>query len=265
MTSLADAELIRARWRRTLDRHGLDDVRRSDFGGVGLATRLESPTVQALLLPADPEQDALSFDEEFWEWFQGEQDTTVDGRGVRFGYQKRPTAHAAVFVDDHGRDGAWRRFLGIHRSGAVEMGLGSSGGREYQDDQGETVRIFALTSIVAYTWAMLNITIELQGRVDLPTPWQLTLGLISTKGALLGNVAEGWAEPGSWNNSVGGCADENLLWHFELDQIPNQDLQQDLAFAIGDRIEDAWGVTQRRYLARQGERVGQLDHRRIME
>jgi len=111
---------------------------------------------------------------------------------------------------------------------------------------------------------MLNVAIELHGRVGLPAPWQLTVGLIATKDALLGNVGEGWAEPGSWNNSVGGCADENLLWHIELDQVPDEDLRQGLAFAIGDRIEDAWGVSQRRYLARQGERVGKLDHRRII-
>lgn len=265
MTTLADTKLIRARWRRALDRHGLDNVQRSDFGGVGLATRLESRTVQTVLLPADPEQDAVSFDEEFWEWFHAEQDTTVEGRGVRFGYQKRPTAQAAVVFDDRGRDGAWRRFLGIHRSGAVELGLGTSGAREYQDDQGETVRIFALASIVTYTWAMLKVTMELHGRVGLPAPWQLTVGLVSTKGAFLGNVADGWAEPGSWNNSVGGCADENLLWHIEFDQVPDQGFEQNLAFEIGDRIEDAWGVAHRRYLARQGERVGQLDHRRIID
>lgn len=265
MTSLADTELIRARWRRTLDRHGLDNVRRSDFGGVGLATRLESLTVQAVLLPADPERDALWFDGDFWDWFKAEQEMKVEGRGVRFGYQTFPTAHAAVVVNDHGRDGAWRRFLGVHRSGAIELGLGSSGAREYQDDRGETVRTFALASIVTYTWAMLKFTVQLHRRVGLPTPWQLTIGLVSTKGAFLGNVAEGWAEPGSWDNSVGGCADDNLLWHFELDQVPDDGFQQDMAFAIGNLIEDAWGVTQRRYLARQGERVGQLDHRRILE
>jgi len=91
------------------------------------------------------------------------------------------------------------------------------------------------------------------------------VGLAATKGAPLGNVAEGWAEPGSLRNSVGDCNDENLLWQIEIVQILEEDFQQNLAFAIGDRIEDAWGVTQRRYLVRQGERVGQLDHRRIID
>lgn len=93
--------------------------------------------------------------------------------------------------------------------------------------------------------------------------WYLTVAVRGTEGALLGNVGEGWAELLSFENTVGGCVDQNLLWHLELQGWPDEEAQQQLAFAVGDRLEDAWGVSQRRYLAHRGDRAGRLDLRRI--
>lgn len=104
--TIADTELLRARWRRTLDLHALDDARRSDFALGGLATRLREPTVQVLLLPPDPDADALPVDDALWTWLEAQKTIAVDDRAVRFGDQKYPTAHAAALVSSYGEQGA---------------------------------------------------------------------------------------------------------------------------------------------------------------
>ena len=263
--TIVDSELLRTRWRRTLDLHALDDVRRTDFALGGLATRLRESTVQVLLLPVDPEAEALHIDDALWAWLEAQKSVAVGGRAVRFGEQNYPTAHAAALVSGYGSTEPWNSYLAVHRSGAIELGLGARGGWERQNREGETVRAFNLISTITYTWAMLIFSAALNERVPLPGPRQLTMALRNTKNAALGNLGEGWAEPGSFENRVGGCLEENLLWHLELDQLPDEGAQQQLAFAIGDRLEDAWGIRKRRYLANRGDLAGRFDHRRIAE
>ena len=265
MTTLADSELVRARWRRALHGHALDDVRRADFALGGLAPRLREPTVQVLLLPPDPEGEVFSFDDELWAWIDAQKTVAVGGRTIRFGDQSYPTAHAAALVRGYGNREPWSSYLAVHRSGAIELGLGDRGGWERQNREGETVRMFNLISIVAYTWAMLMFSAALNERDARSSPRQLTIALRGTRGALLGNVGEGWAEPDSFQNTVSGCLEEHLLWHLSIDEPPDDAGQKQLAFGVGDRIEDAWGVTESRYLARVGDRDGQLDVRRIAE
>lgn len=265
MTSLDDTELLRARWRRTLELNALDDARRSDFALGGLATRLREPTVRVLLLPPDPDADALQIDDALWAWLETQKTVAVEGRTIRFGDQNYPTAHAATLVSGYGSTEPWNSYLAVHRSGAIELGLGDRGGWARQNREGETVHMFNLISIVTYTWAMLTFSAALNDRVALAGPRQLTIALRNTKGALLGNVGEGWAEPDSFQNAVGGCLEKHLLWHLSIDEPPDDVDQKRLAFAVGDRIEDAWGVAQRRYLARVGHREGHLDVRSIAE
>lgn len=105
-------------------------------------------------------------------------------------------------------------------------------------------------------------TLRLQFGID--GPWQLAVALVNTKDALLGNLGEGWAEPGSFENRVGGCEEPNILWVVELDHLPDSDGQRELAYKVGARVEDAWGVKQRRYLDHRGDLVGKLDIRRAV-
>lgn len=265
MTSLADTELLRARWRRALDVDALDDARRSDFALGGLATRLRESSVRVMLLPSDPDADVVQIDDSFLAWLETQKTVAVDGQIIRVGDQMHPTAHAAALVRGFGSTEPWNSYLAVHRSGAIELGLGSRGGWERQNPEGETVRVFNLISIVTYTWAMLIFSAVLNDRVGLAGPSQLTIALRNTKDALLGDVGEGWAEPDSYQNTIGGCREDHLLWHVSIDQPLDADAQKRLAFAIGDRIEDAWGMTERRYLARVGDREGHLDCRRIAQ
>jgi len=263
VTSLADTELLRTRWRRVLERHAIDTVNRDDFAVGGLATRLQTPSVQLLVLPADPEAEVLHLDDALWVWLEAKKSVDVDGRAIRFGDRSCPTAYAAALVTGYGT--SWKHYLAVHRSGAIELGLGDCGGWERQNREGELVRVFNLISIVTYTWAVLKFGAAHYERLSLIGPWHLTVAVRGTEGALLGNVGEGWAEPGPFENSVGGCVEQNLLWHLELQDWPDEEGQQQLAFVVGDRFEDAWGVSQRRYLAHRGDRVGRLDLRHIAE
>lgn len=263
--NIADSELQRARWRRALDRHALDDTRRSDFALGGLATRLRHLTAQVLLLPGDPDAERLQVDDALWAWLSAQQSVAVDSWVVAFGAQTYPTAHAAALVSGYGSNEPWNSYLAVHRSGALELGLGDRGGWDRRTREGETVRGFNLISMIANTWALLTFNVALSERSSPSGPWQLTIGLRDTRNAVLGNLGEGWAEPGAFENRVAGCSEDNLLWHLELDELPDEDARRRLAFAIGDRIEDAWGVRQRRYLAHRGELAGRFDHRQIVD
>ena len=65
MTDLADFELRRARWRRAVQAEGLDTVDQGDIALRGLAARRRTPSVRLLLLPGDPEGEAIAIDDEF--------------------------------------------------------------------------------------------------------------------------------------------------------------------------------------------------------
>lgn len=265
MSDIAGAELVRGRWRRALERERLDTVARQDFALGGLASRLRTPSVRILVLPADPEANILPVDDGLWAWMKNVQVMDVGGRNVRVGTQEIPTAHAAALVDSYGDGQPWTSYVAIHRSGAVEYGLGDRGAWERNDSNDKLVRVFNLVSIVMRTWALLKIATAFRERVMPPDPYQLTIALRGTGGALLGNLGEGWAEPMSFENTVPGCADSHLLWHRELTEWPDDAEAQRLAFGVGDLIEDAWGVAERRYLALRGSLAGQLDVRELRE
>jgi hypothetical protein len=263
--SVADFELMRARWRRTLETMALDTTRRPDFGRGSLSQRVAANTARAVILPADPEPGAMRFDDDWWNWLEDHKFVEVGGRTLRLGERAHPTAHAAVLAREYGGDHPWNSYLAVYRSGAVELELGDLGAWEHEDRNGNRIRQFNLISIIAYVWGMASVAERLVERTGVGGPFHLTVALVNTGGAVLGNVAEGWAEPHSFENRVGGCADEHLLWHWELAELPAGDDLRELALSVGDRLEDAWGVRQRRYLAHRGELQGSFDHRRVAE
>jgi hypothetical protein len=218
-----------------------------------------------LLLPADPEDDIVDIDDELWVWMRNFQVVNVAGRNLRLGVQEIPTSHAAALVNSYGGTSQWTSYIAIYRSGAVEYGLGDRGAWEHKDNEGNLVRGFSLISIVARTWALLELASAFRDRVAVPGPHQLTIAMHRTGGAVLGNVGEGWAEPISWENDLPPCVDPHVLWHMELESWPDEEQARALAFRVGDRVEDAWGVRQRRYLARVGDLSGRFDVRQIRD
>ncbi|CAN5871141.1 hypothetical protein BH23ACT5_BH23ACT5_06750 [soil metagenome] len=256
--SLADVELVRTRWRRALTRFALDADDREDFASGGFTSRLEIPTVQLVLLPADPQQNVVVLDDDLLAWLRERRDVTLKDYRLRLGNNVRVSAHAAVLTDGHPGVGDWPSYVAIHRSGAVEAGLGMHGGGENIRQDGNRVRYFTLISTVVYSWAVLDLASKLQARLGLDGPWLLTVGMQATQGAFLADFGDGWRRFGAPYNNDQACVDENLLWHMELESLPAAQKQQELALGIGDRMENAWGTTMRRYLNREGDRSGQL-------
>jgi hypothetical protein len=89
----------------------------------------------------------------------------------------------------------------------------------------------------------------------------LTLALSQTEGSFLGNVGEGWAEPQNVSDDERlPCVEPNVLIQLELVEWPqSDDAVQEIAFAVGGRIEDAWGSRGRRFLALRGTDEGRFD------
>jgi hypothetical protein len=258
--NLEEQELQRARWRRSLARFGLEQTGSDAFAMGGLTGRLDSVSVQMLLLPGDPEAEAIRITEAFSSWLEAQRSLDLDGLVVQLPSSTRRTAHAIALADQYGDD-SWSSYLAVHRSGALEFGLGSAGGWEGRDRDGSEVRVIALTSTVARAWALLHVAAALGEKTPIDGPFLLTVAVPHADSALLGALGEGWAQPGDFQNRVGPCRDSQLMWHFELTTLPEGDDAKQLAYAIGDRLEDAWGCPQRRYLAHRGQYQGRLDPR----
>ena len=259
---LVEQELLRARWRRTLAEFGLDRTSRDDFGMGVLAGRLQTVTVQLMLLPADPEADVIDFDEKFASWLGDQRRFDLDGLLLDLPPNVRRTAHAVALTDGYGED-PWGSYYGVHRSGALEFGLGQSAGWRNRDGNDVETGVIALTPTVARTWVLLRFAATLAQRVPLEGPFSLAVAVPRAGGMLLGCLGEGWAPPNSFENTVRPCRDERLLWHIELPALPVGDDAKTLAYAVGDRLEDAWGCGQRRYLALRGQNQGKLDPRQV--
>lgn len=259
--NLADQEVIRGRWRRQLGDWALDTTTREDFGRGRLSRRLQDVTVQLALLPPDPEGNLLQIDESFSAWLVEHRYLDLDGSILALPATPQRTAHAIALTSTYGEK--WDEYFAIHRSGAIEVGMGSRGGWVVGRENDETGRAFALTPVVAHVWAMLKVAGLLADRVGLQSPLCLAVGVVDTMDAVLGVLGEGWAEPSDFQNRVGGCRDPHLLWKLELLDVPNHESARHIAYSIGDRLEDAWGVSQRRYLSHRGQHAGHLDPRRF--
>jgi hypothetical protein len=256
----------RARWDRALAIEGLDDVHRQDFSDRGLHTKLVRPSARLLLLPPDPRAAPVRFDESFWAWFEDLGSADLGGgRAVRIGRNYRPTPNAAVITYEPGGYEKWSSYFAVHRSGAVECGLGDRAVWERKDDDGNVIRTFGLTPIVGHAWALLVNAARVAERYDLDGPFQLTVALVGTDGAQLGQFGEGWIEPYSYEHRLGPCVEKHLLWHLELENLPAEDAVRDAAYEVGDRVEDGWQVRDRRYLSRVGPNVGMLDTRQLAQ
>ena len=253
MTIAADElQLLRARWRRAREAIDLTDPRSDKFGRGGLAAHVEDVGVRFLVLPSDPERSVASFETDFWEWWMEDRPNPFEGAAATdWGIQSTPTAHAAVRYNQRSGKWNWGSYLALHRHGGLEFGLGEEGAAEWGGRQeNEVHRVFFLTTIVGRVWVAMSLYADVLARFgDVEGPWEVTLGLLRTKDALLGNVAAGWKDIGDWwPGEPPRCPDPNLLFRAEIDSWPDKDGQREQAFQFGGMIEDAWGVKDRRWL-----------------
>ena len=111
---------------------------------------------------------------------------------------------------------------------------------------------------------MFELARDLPVDISRDGPFLLAAALRDAQDALLGRRGQGWGPAQSPWNDLGGCSDKHLLWHIELDHLPEDpSASQTLAFRVGDRVENAWGYRQRIYLDCQGELTGHFDVNRL--
>ena len=262
MSTILETELRRARWRRSLETEAIDRIDREDFGQGGLGSRVEDRYARLLLLPSDPDTECVEFDDKLWEWLQTHKSMALGDGEIQLGDRTAPTAHAAALITVGGWPEVWQSYIAVHRSGAIDFELGSRGGTTRTDSNGGNARHFFLVPIVARIWALIELARGL-AQADRSGPLLLTVALQNTKGALLDQLGNGWLPSWDPRNTVGGCPEENLLWHIELDQMPeNQAMSQALALSVGDRIENSWGNRQKLYIDQTGGSKGELNIQR---
>jgi hypothetical protein len=259
-----EIDLYRHRWREARRHLRLIDPLSEDFGTGGLARHAPEVHVRFLVLPPDPDAAAAQFDQDFWAWWMQDRPNPFEGASpTNWGRESLPEATAAVryerWTDDRWN---WNGYLALHRSGGLEFGLGRLGSTRWRRGQEEDeTHVFFLTTIVGRVWLGLALFAEVEERFAIEGPWEITLALHDAEQAVIGNVAAGWAEPERAfpPEELSQCPDPNVLIVRELQEWPDPEGQQMLAFDIGSNIEDAFGVRERRFLGRVDPAAGMFD------
>lgn len=256
--TLVDAQ--RKCWERSRQAMGVGNPADDGFACGGLASMVEALSVRIVVLPADPAADVIEFDEAFWAWWKEHQTVSVGAGRIRWGQQDRPTAQAALHCEPsshrENEPPPVNRYLALQRNGGIDVALGRSGAYVYQDR-----RVFLLTSIVAHVWATVGLMAEVAARwPEVSPPFEMTVAMHGTRGAVLGNVADGWREPLDFGWQPPMCWEQNVFLRLELTRLPvEEDTQQEIAERLGGRVEDAFGSRDRRFRSRVGDSAGHLD------
>jgi len=262
-------EIHRARWRREREACSLVNPDDKGFAVGRLPLPGTDPLVRLLILPADPEVERLALDDSFWEWFTGGLPDPGTGRTAEWGSRHRPTSRTALRYQSYGSDEC-RRYLAVHRSGALEMGLGRDAGYVAEpatemDGGPQAVgrgaeNSLCLTTTVGRVWAAAAAYAELLERWPIEGPFQAVLGVRLTQGMVLRDFGTGWLEPGrAFSEDPVVCSELGLLRLLELASWPEQDGIQAFAFDVGSWLKDAFGSRHRRYIAREGPFQDQFD------
>jgi hypothetical protein len=255
MKPSADLDVARDRWRRKHEILGFPDPNGRDTAApAGLASRIADLSIRIMVLHADPFSTDLVFDEEFWAWWS-------DGRPAPFGRavtwtETAPSTDAAVKARAQG-DG-WATYLAVHRHGGVEMGT------EDVSRLRDGTRVFRLVRTVGLVWLVLDAQAHVLQHVEAQGPWEVTVAVHGTKDSYLGGLGEGWSEPWDFAGwSPRPCAEPHIIIRRELAAFPTaaEDIR-DLSLEMGGRLEDAWGMKQRRFLNHRGDLEGEIDLRR---
>jgi hypothetical protein len=111
---------------------------------------------------------------------------------------------------------------------------------------------------VALVWHLAAMQVEAVERWSIEGPFEVAVAFAGVEGARLGAFAEGWRDVGdmfSWDAPT--CVESNVLLRVECD-IVNPEA---LAIDVGERLENTFGSTHRRFIANRGEFEARFDPR----
>jgi hypothetical protein len=255
-------EVLRERWRRYRNSLRLLDPEAEDFFSGGLVRFAPDVAVRLLILPPDPEAATVELDSKLGEWLKDDHPNPFGGPPTDWGRQTKPSAEAAVRFESYTNEQwNWGRFLALHRHGGMECGMGEEVvGRWNQGEDASEVKVFRLVPIVGRLWCALGLYSEAQEAYGITGPFEVSLAIRGTRGSVLGNLGAGWEEP---SDAIAltppTCPENHVLIRREVEMWPKDEGCHDLAISLGAAIEDAWGVEERRFLARIGDASGSFD------
>ncbi len=250
MTPL-DRDRQRRRWgdARRLDR--LDTEAIEGFARGGLGALVEALDLRIRFLPADPLAAAVRLDGEAEEWLSESRPSPYGGREPELGQSKRATSSALVRYDRYRDDQGWTRFVALHRDGSLDFGEGSSIG-EFRG--GRSVRLRPLVGLV---WHLAAMQVEAVEHWSIEGPFEVSVALAGVEGAGLGGFAEGWRDVGDMFWDAPTCVEPNVLLRFECEVLDPEALAVD----VGERLENTFGSTHRRFVANRGDFEARFDPR----
>jgi hypothetical protein len=253
MTSDPNPRQLRHDWRKYRERLQLtDSTLGGDFARGGLGAFAEPLDVRVVIIPADPTAtEVVSLDADTAGWIAQVRPSPYEGQQPEWGHHTTATSDALVRAMWYRDDQLWTRYLAICRHGGLEAGM-SDLIFESRDTRG-----FALRRSAAMVWMVAAIQAEAAEKWSVQGPWEVTLALRNTQGATLADFGEGWAPFGDFRHGGSTCRDAHVLHQWTVDQIDPVSLGLD----AGNRIENSFGTTNRRHLARTGVYEGKFDPR----
>ncbi len=247
----SDRDRQRRRWARARQLDHLDLEIADDFASGGLGAQVEALDLRIRFLPADPMATPVRLDSEAEEWLSKERSSAYGGREPELGRSKRASSSAVVRYDQYREDHGWTRFLALHRDGGLDFGEGSS----IADFRGG--RFVRLRPLVGIVWHLAAMQVEAAERWSTAGPFEISVALVGVEGVGLGGFAEGWRDVGDMLWDAPTCVEPNVLLRVEADVLEPEALAMD----IGERVENAFGSTHRRFLAHRGEFENRFDPR----
>lgn len=149
----------------------------------------------------------------------------------------QPTANGyEVVTSVRGEGVELRSYLSVTRDGVIEMGIGEPTWFAHRDAFG-----FRLLPIVGDLWRFLGFVADLYASFKQERPFTLGFGLRGTQGALLGGLAQGWAEPQS--GMYAPICREPGIW-YQLDGLPptlGPDEIGQVVRRVATVVDNAWG------------------------
>jgi len=174
------------------------------------------------------------------------------------------TTSSAMVRYQHGANHSeWRGFAAVRRDGGVEVGIGATA--RYQN-QGEPplngFRLFVLIHAVRIALesesGLLDRLVGLSAPAAELSPFEIIVAIPDTEGAVLGGLNEGWDPPEHAFNPP-RALEQNVLVRLDIEEWPTDSSgREDVFFRVADRMCEAFGDDQRRYIARRGANAGRM-------
>jgi hypothetical protein len=246
-----DRDRQRKRWADARQVERLDLEVNGQFARGGLGAHVEELDLRIRFLSADPLAANVRLDGDAEEWLSKPRCSPFGGREPELGHAKRATSSALLRYDQFRDEHGWTRFLALHRDGSLDFGEGGWT-RRFRDG-----RFVPLRPVIGLVWSLAAMQAEAAERWSIAGPFEVSVALIGVEGAGIGGFAEGWRDVGDvfWNSPT--CIESNVLLRVEVDTIDPEAVATD----IGERIENTFGSTLRRFLANRGDFEGRFDPR----